>query len=143
MPSRSKKQQRFFGLVHAYQKGDIENVSPEVKKVASEIDYEDARKFAKTKHKGLPEKVRKRRKRNENSIINFTKFLNEERVLEPTYIYILIYVRETDGDCFIEKHTIEEIKSIIEKYRLSSYDYAIIDGDVIKTFDSKIDLNSL
>ena len=55
MPAVSKKQQRFFGMVRAAQKGEGA-ASPEVAKVADEISNKDAKKFAKTKHKGLPEK---------------------------------------------------------------------------------------
>ena len=53
--SVSKKQQRFFGMVRAAQKGEGV-ASPEVAKVAGEISKKDAKDFAKTKHKGLPEK---------------------------------------------------------------------------------------
>ena len=43
-------------MVRAAQKGDLENPSPEVADVANDISVKDAKKFAKTKHKGLPEK---------------------------------------------------------------------------------------
>ena len=56
MPAVSKKQQRFFGMVRAAQKGELEDPSPEVADVANDISVKDAKKFAKTKHKGLPEK---------------------------------------------------------------------------------------
>ena len=56
MPAVSKKQLRFFGMVRATQKGEMKNPSSEVSDVASEISMKDAKKFAKTKHKGLPEK---------------------------------------------------------------------------------------
>ena len=56
MPAVSKKQQRFFGMVRAAQKGEMDNPSKEVLDVASDISMKDAKKFAKTKHKGLPEK---------------------------------------------------------------------------------------
>ena len=56
MPAVSKKQQRFFGMVRAAQKGEMENPSKEVLDVANDISMKDAKKFAKTKHKGLPEK---------------------------------------------------------------------------------------
>ena len=52
----SKKQQRFFGMVRAAQKGEMENPSPEVAKVAASASMSDVKKFAKTKHKGLPMK---------------------------------------------------------------------------------------
>ena len=42
-------------MVRAAQKGEGA-ASPEVAKVASEISKKDAKDFAKTKHKGLPEK---------------------------------------------------------------------------------------
>lgn len=53
----SKKQQRFMGMVHAAQKGE-EPASKEVADVASSMKKSDAKDFASTKHKGLPEKVK-------------------------------------------------------------------------------------
>jgi len=55
MPAVSKKQQRFFGMVRAAQKGEGAS-SPEVAKVAASIKKKDAKDFASTKHKGLPMK---------------------------------------------------------------------------------------
>ncbi len=43
-------------MVRAAQKGELEDPSPEVADVADDISVKDAKKFAKTKHKGLPEK---------------------------------------------------------------------------------------
>ena len=54
--SVSKSQQRFFGMVRATQKGETKAPSSEVARVASSIKMKDAKKFASTKHKGLPEK---------------------------------------------------------------------------------------
>ena len=55
--SVSKSQQRFFGMVRQAQKtGEKKTTSPEVARVASSIKMKDAKKFASTKHKGLPEK---------------------------------------------------------------------------------------
>ena len=55
--SVSKSQQRFFGMVRQAQKtGEKKASSPEVARVASSIKMKDAKKFASTKHKGLPEK---------------------------------------------------------------------------------------
>ncbi len=58
MPAKSKAQQRFMGMVHAVQKGDMEAPSPEVAKVAADMDDKSAKDFASTKHKGLPNKVK-------------------------------------------------------------------------------------
>lgn len=59
MPAKSKEQQRLFGMVHAYQKGELKNPSKEVKDIAKTISKKDAKDFAETKHKGLPNKVKK------------------------------------------------------------------------------------
>lgn len=54
----SKQQQKFMGMVHAMQKGKkIKGASPELKKVAKTMGKKDAKDFASTKHKGLPQKV--------------------------------------------------------------------------------------
>jgi hypothetical protein len=58
MPAVSKAQQRFMGMVHAAQKGDMENPSPEVAKAANSMSDKDAKDFASTKHKGLPNHVK-------------------------------------------------------------------------------------
>ena len=58
MPAVSKAQQRFMGMVHAAQKGDMENPSPEVEKAADSMSDKDAKDFASTKHKGLPNKIK-------------------------------------------------------------------------------------
>ena len=54
--AKSKAQQRFFGMVRAKQKGEMEDASPEVEKAAKSMKKGDVKKYAKTKHKGLPEK---------------------------------------------------------------------------------------
>jgi len=58
MPAQSKAQQRFMGMVHAAQKGDMENPSPEVEKAADSMSDKDAKDFASTSHKGLPDQVK-------------------------------------------------------------------------------------
>ena len=54
----SKSQQKFFGLVRRIQKGQGSG-SPEAEKVAKKMDSDEVEKFAKTKHKGLPDKKEK------------------------------------------------------------------------------------
>ncbi len=54
----SKQQQKFMGVAHAMQKGEkVKGASPELKKVARDMGKKDAKDFASTKHKGLPQKV--------------------------------------------------------------------------------------
>ena len=56
MPAVSKKQQKFFGIVRAIQKGEMAPTTPETAKVAATMKKKDVKDFASTKHKGLPEK---------------------------------------------------------------------------------------
>ena len=70
MPAKSKSQQRFMGMVRQCQKtGDC--ASTAVKKAADTISTKDADKFAKTKHDGLPEKVKEAKK------LTFKTFLTD------------------------------------------------------------------
>ena len=56
MPAESKAQQRFMGMVHATQKGEQKAPSKEVAAAAKSMKPSDAKDFASTKRKGLPEK---------------------------------------------------------------------------------------
>jgi len=76
MPAKSKSQQRFFGMVHAYQKGELkksdvgsDELWDKIKKTAGEISQKSAKDFAETKHKGLPNK--------KESIIKLKDVMNE------------------------------------------------------------------
>jgi len=55
MPAVSKAQQKFFGIVRAIQKGEMAPTTPETAKAAADMKKGDVKKFASTKHKGLPE----------------------------------------------------------------------------------------
>ena len=55
--AKSKSQQRFFGMVDAYKKGELKNASKSVKDAASGMSMKQVKDFAKTKHKGLPNHV--------------------------------------------------------------------------------------
>ena len=56
MPAVSRAQQRFMGMVYAAKKGEMDNPSPEVAQAAASMKKKDAKDFASTKHKGLPNK---------------------------------------------------------------------------------------
>lgn len=61
MPAKSKSQQRLFGMAYAARKGEIpkSDLPDEVEDVVdSKMTTKDIKKFAKTKHKGLPERLR-------------------------------------------------------------------------------------
>lgn len=56
MPALSKSQQRLFGMVHAYKSGKMKKAPKKIRDIAKGISDEDARDFARTSTKGLPEK---------------------------------------------------------------------------------------
>lgn len=60
-PAKSVKQQKFFAMVHAKQKGELKDGSPAIKKAAKSMKKKDVKDFASTKHKGLPKKVKKKK----------------------------------------------------------------------------------
>lgn len=55
--AKSIAQQQLMGAVHAYQKGETTHPSATVKKIAGSISPGEAKKFASTKHAGLPSHV--------------------------------------------------------------------------------------
>lgn len=59
MPATSKSQQRLMAMTHLYQTGRLKNPPAKIQQVAQHISPGDAKDFASTKHKGLPEKVEK------------------------------------------------------------------------------------
>ena len=78
MPALSKKQQRFFGIVRAIQKGEQAPTTPETAKAAADMKKTDVKKFASTKHKGLPEKKVTTEELKLNRKISFPKM--QERI---------------------------------------------------------------
>ena len=64
----SKKQQEFFGIVRSMQKGDIPKKG-KAGKAAKDMSKKDVKDFASTKHKGLPNKVKKE-ETNESEYLN-------------------------------------------------------------------------
>jgi hypothetical protein len=61
--AKSKSQQRLFGMVHAYNKGELKksdvdaDLFSKIKKIAKGMSDKDSKKIAKTDHTDLPEKV--------------------------------------------------------------------------------------
>jgi hypothetical protein len=54
----SQQQQKFMGMVYAVKKGEMAAPSAAVAKAAAGMSKKSARDFAKTKHEGLPKKVK-------------------------------------------------------------------------------------
>ena len=58
MPAKSKSQQRLFGMVHAYQKGEFhgsKELRNRIRTLSKHVSTTDAQHFAQTPHKDLPE----------------------------------------------------------------------------------------
>ena len=77
MPSVSKKQQKFMGIVRAIQKGEADpsDFNKDAQDAAKKMKKTSVKKYAKTKHKGLPNK-----KVNEGRVLHFTKI--KDKTLE-------------------------------------------------------------
>jgi len=92
----SKSQQRFFGMVDAYKKGELDGdeVSKSVKDAANGMTMKQVKKFAKTKHKGLPNHI------NENQL---------RKIIRETLNKLFL---EGDGNdpYFSQKHDMEDPK---------------------------------
>lgn len=65
MPAKSKAQQRFMGMVRAYQKGELRTSSKQISDAAHSMSMKDVKDFAATKHEGLPEHTK-------NAMIKFS-----------------------------------------------------------------------
>jgi hypothetical protein len=57
--------------------------------------------------------------------------------------YLFIHQTRTDGNILIEKKSADEIRAFIKDRGLTRFDYAIADGEVLKSFDNQIDLKQL
>ena len=75
MPAKSKQQQKFMGLVHAFKKGEVpaSKVSKAVKDAAKSMSKKSVKKYAQTAHDDLPKKVTEEKIKAENLVIEFGK----------------------------------------------------------------------
>ena len=94
MPALSKKQQRFFGIVRAIQKGEMAPTTPETAKAAADMKKSDVKDFASTKHKGLPEK---KVKKEETDYKSKDKILKKVKPLHK-HLYKNLHKADTSGD---------------------------------------------
>jgi BMFP domain-containing protein YqiC len=107
MPAVSKAQQRFMGMVHATQKGDMETPSKDVKTVAKSISKQDAKDFASTPHKGLPDNIKE-------------MILSELRsigIIQKEYFSVIDDIKKTLSAYKDNKGTDKE-KQIVSKLKL-------------------------
>ena len=74
MPARSQQQQKIMGLALAFKRGEVpaSKVSQKVKDLAKSMSEKELEKYASTKHKGLPTKIK------ESNLATFEQFLSEK-----------------------------------------------------------------
>ena len=94
MPAVSKKQQRFFGIVRAIQKGEMAPTTPETAKAAADMKKSDVKDFASTKHKKLPEKKVAK---------EATDFSQRDKIMKKAkplhkHLYSRLHKKDTSGD---------------------------------------------
>ena len=111
MPAVSKAQQRFMGMVHAAQKGDMENPSPEVKKAADSMSDKDAKDFASTSHKGLPDHIKEFIIREVRGVKTISKEYSD--VIDQIQKHLELY-KQTKGTP-AEKQHIQHLKQLNDK----------------------------
>lgn len=106
MPARSQQQQKIMGLALAYKRGEVpaSKVSQKVKDLAKTMSEKELEKYASTKHKGLPIKVK------ESRLSTFQQFINEKEESEM----------EVDDEMEIEPEEQEELFSVTSQSPMSS-----------------------
>ena len=108
MPALSKKQQRFFGIVRAIQKGEMAPTTPETAKAAADMKKKDVKDFASTKHKGLPEKKVSKEEKDydqKNVVMKKAKPLHK-------HLFKNLHKGDRKGDVNEEKHDDHEPEMI-------------------------------
>ena len=92
MPALSKKQQKFMGIVRSIQKGEqpASKFSKDAQDVAKDMKKKDVKKFASTKHKGLPMK---------KEVLKKLKEMIRQELSEYTYgVGCLLYTSPSPRD---------------------------------------------
>ena len=93
MPSKSKAQQRFFGVVRGIQKGSGKG-SKAAKDVARQMDKDDVKKYASTKHKGLPNKVKQETKVRRLIRKMVREIIKEKKLTEASGVEKVLYMAD-------------------------------------------------
>ena len=109
MPSVSKQQQKFFGVVKSMQQGDTPKKG-KAGKTAKSMTKKDVDDFASTKHKGLPKKVKREMKIRELIKKLVREIMSEEKLTEA---------KETP---------IDVAKRVVKNHQYEKYKGVMLDG---------------
>ena len=107
MPAVSKKQQKFMGIVRSIQKGEqpASKFDKDAQDVAKDMKKKDVKKFASTKHKGLPMK---------KEILGKLKELIKQELSEYTY-GVGDVVKDVNPSC-LHYGAVGKVKEVNPKY---------------------------
>jgi Protein of unknwon function (DUF3008) len=111
MPAKSKAQQRFMGMVHAVQKGEMKAPSKSIAKVAKGMSKKAGHDFAATKHAGLPDHVKETI--DHDLLVDFNSHLST--FLEDAEQHHKHHDKASDLDQFRYKGDNSYVKSILNK----------------------------
>jgi ribosomal protein S18 len=108
MPAVSQKQQKFFGIVRAIQKGEMAPTTHETAKAAADMKKSDVKKFASTKHKGLPEKKKVQERIDYADTKQMKKFADEKKKFTKSdqrmkLVSFMIRLKKQRIDCVLVK----------------------------------------
>jgi len=81
--AKSKRQQRFMALALKMRKGESDIGGRDVARAAADMSEKELKKFAKTKHEGLPEKVEKK-KMSEDTLYEQWKKIGKGKYSHPS-----------------------------------------------------------
>lgn len=86
--SKSKSQQRLFGMIHSLNKGTLDlskapaDLKAKLQKMAKSIKNKTVKQFASTKHKGLPNRKRKKKRKAVNKDLQELKSIILQEVMQ-------------------------------------------------------------
>lgn len=86
MPAKSKAQQKLMGLALAVKRGDVakSSVSKQIQNLAKSMSTKELSKFAKTKHAGLPEKLKEIASESDMEKMDTNSLIGMQRIIALT-----------------------------------------------------------
>jgi len=129
MPATSKSQRRLMGMAYAYKIGKLKgkNISDKVKELSKSMSIKDLEDFAETKHKGLPNKVKRNKKK-----------MNKEQLKKTIKEEITNILSENYKDEVKTLYTqFDEVKKAIKGTSVSLLDIWINLGLTYKLIDNE------
>ena len=156
MPAVSQAQQALMGMAYAYKKGELKDVSEEVKKLADSMTLDQLHDFASTSHKGLPVhkeeyKPMKKKIKLSSLLESISKQTGKKVILKEYFVNEKSKINDVGGlnilndmdDEMLEEIGIESQK-LIKKYQpiakklageLKPYMKKLIPSDFVKKID--------